>query len=86
MTNTKIKEHTSWICPKCKKIYDADDWAEYHKKEIRKEIQAELDDLQGAYDIAIQEINRLREKLGYDKNQETIRSIRGTIRKLRQLR
>jgi hypothetical protein len=27
--------------------------------------QKELDDLQGAYDIAMLEINRLRKKLGY---------------------
>lgn len=30
-------------------------------------VKKELEDLQGAYDIAIKEINLLREKLGYNK-------------------
>ena len=32
-----------------------------------EDVVAQLEDLQGAYDIAMQEITKLRKKLGYDK-------------------
>jgi hypothetical protein len=67
------KKQNKDICEYCgrkKVLICPNEWTLKDEKSFKKGQlckQAELDDLQKAYTIAIREINRLRRKLGYNK-------------------